>query len=336
MIESGISQQDLAKFLINKGGLDLDAENAEKDEIIESLELACRRGTKMLLGPGAMSNFPDRFDGFHSYNRCCRASQDKGRFKENMRGYTKDRRAYEYWSDGNIHAANQYMGSSRFEGISADHVGPISLGFIHDPHYLQPMEGSDNSSKRDRLLSEDVDQIIAIYERTGVYPMSWYSSLIWEFIKNNYRDNRDKVSTLYRDVLKQNMANFMYVLITVLEQCPLYGESFLTKAFLEPHMDCFRHSYSFNDDGEIINTQPRHYTGRNQDELGRYTRIAIEAVYDYNDKDNRNVRNNLTSAEKQTLSGICDLINSKVEIPMVKEKIESLMVRIQERIISTL
>ena len=43
---------------------------------------------------------------------------------------------------------NQFMGSRYFQGTSADHVGPISLGFVHDPRYLRPMTGSDNSAKR--------------------------------------------------------------------------------------------------------------------------------------------------------------------------------------------
>ena len=47
-----------------------------------------------------MGNPPDRLDGFHSYNRCCRGTSDKGRFKENLKRYGDDRRAYENWSDG--------------------------------------------------------------------------------------------------------------------------------------------------------------------------------------------------------------------------------------------
>lgn len=180
LINQGIRKNDIAAFLINKGKLNLDAQNSEKHEIIAALEHACRKGDKKYLGPGAMSNFPDRYDGFHTYNRCCRSVQDKGRSKENLKSYTKDRRAYEYWSDGNIHAANQFMGSSFFNGISADHIGPISLGFVHDPRYLQPMSTGDNSSKRDRLQIIDIESIIETEQRTGIYPMSWQSRLIWE------------------------------------------------------------------------------------------------------------------------------------------------------------
>ena len=166
-IENGESEMTVAAFLIKKGGLTLEPFSAARDEVIDALELACRKGDKKCLGPGAMSNFPDRYDGFHTYNRCCRAAQDKGRSKENLRSYTKDRRAYQYWSDGNIHAADQFVGSGFFKGTSADHIGPISLGFVHDPRYLQPMSGSDNSAKRDRLSCADIEKIAETQQRTG-------------------------------------------------------------------------------------------------------------------------------------------------------------------------
>jgi Alw26I/Eco31I/Esp3I family type II restriction endonuclease len=48
-----------------------------------------------MLSPGAMANPPDRFDGFHSFNACCRGTQDKGRSKENLQSYANDRRVFE-------------------------------------------------------------------------------------------------------------------------------------------------------------------------------------------------------------------------------------------------
>ena len=90
LINKGIRKTAIASFLISKGSLNLNAATATKEEIIDALEYACRKGDKKCLGPGAMSNFPDRYDGFHTYNRCCRATQDKGRSKENLKSYTKD------------------------------------------------------------------------------------------------------------------------------------------------------------------------------------------------------------------------------------------------------
>lgn len=336
LINNGVKKIDIASFLIDKGDLNLDARTATKEEIIDALEYVCRKGNKKCLGPGAMSNFPDRYDGFHTYNRCCRATEDTGRSKKNLKSYTKDRRAYEYWSDGNIHAANQFMGSSFFDGTSADHIGPISLGFIHDPRYLQPMPIGDNSSKRDRLQIVDIENIIETEARTGVYPMSWQSKIIWEFIKNNYSTNPNKVPTIYRDALKQNMVNFMFVLLTILEDCPKIGEDFLVSAFLEPNYDYFKYSYTFNEKGEIIGKTDRHYTDRNQYETDRYKRIAIEAVYDYSEKDNRHNKHDLTSSELASLKSTCTSIESGISFTNCKQLVINLMESIQKRIIRSL
>lgn len=336
LINHGIKKITLAKFLIQQGALNLNPESASKDKIIDTLEYACRKGNKKCLGPGAMSNFPDRYDGFHTYNRCCRPIQDKGRSKENLKSYTKDRRAYEYWSDGNIHAANQFMGSSFFDGTSADHIGPISLGFVHDPRYLQPMPSGDNSSKRDRLQVIDIKNIIETQNHTDVYPMSWQSKLIWEYIRANYTKHPEKVPNLYRNALKQNMANFMYILLSILELCPQNGENFLAKAYLEPNYNYFKYSYKFNERGEIIAKQPRHYTDRNQNETDRYRRIAIKSVYDYSEKDNRHNINDLTPNEKMNLTQICYFIESDIDVLQGKELIKKLVEEIENRIIQGL
>lgn len=330
--QSGFSNEKIASFLISSGGLSIDV-SANKDEIIDALEYVCRKGNKNCLGPGAMSNFPDRYDGFHTYNRCCRSTQDKGRSKSNLKSYTKDRRAYEYWSDGNIHAANQFMGSSFFDGTSADHIGPISLGFIHDPRYLQPMPSGDNSSKRDRLQLVDVEKIIETEKRTHVYPMSWQSKLIWEHIKSNYQSNTNKISGIYRDALKQNMANFMYILKYIIDKCPSNGEEILVNAFLAPNFKCFEKTYEFNDLGEIVNEKPRHYTGRNDKEVERYVRVAIESVYEYAEKDNRNTKGYLTDLEQKELDDICELIESNNDVEKCKKRIVALVEKIEERLI---
>lgn len=336
LVSHGVSESRIAAFLVNKGDLSIDPRTSSKEEIIDALEYACRKGNKKCLGPGAMSNFPDRYDGFHTYNRCCRSSEDKGRSKENLKSYTKDRRAYEYWSDGNIHAANQFMGSQFFNGTSADHIGPVSLGFVHDPRYLQPMTSSDNSTKRDRLQLIDIEKVIETEKRTGIYPMSWYSKLIWEHIRENYLNNTEKIQNEYRYALKQNMANFMYILWYILEYAPNNGEQFLVNAFLKPNFKYFEYSYSFNQSGEILSITPRHFTDRNANEMERYCRIAIEAVYDFNDKENRQLAPQITSEEQRRLASICTKIEIGTPFSEVKRDIQSLVESIQLRIIRTI
>ena len=182
------------------------------DKLIDALVCESRMRISNQLGPGAMSNFPDRFDGFHTYNRCCRSKEDSGRSAENLKTYTKDRRAYEMWSDGNHRSANQLMGNKIFKntGLSADHLGPISLGFVHDSHFMTPIPTGDNSAKRDRLLLDDLKKIIVIENRENLTAISWYANIIWNEIKDKIlsgeiKSNEDLLK--YQNILKNNSAH---------------------------------------------------------------------------------------------------------------------------------
>lgn len=132
------------------------------------------------------------------------------------------------------------------------------------------------------------------------------------------------------------MANFMFILRTILENCPNKGETFLVSAFLEPNFYTFKYSYTFNDRGEIIDKTDRHYTERNQYETDRYQRIAIQAIYDYNKKENRNNKHNLTSTELAVLESICSSIEADVSLVKNKQLIINLIEAIEKRIICSL
>lgn len=302
------------------------------DVIIQDCEQKCRNGNCKKLGPGAMSNFPDRFDGFHTYNRCCRSTEDKGRSKENLRTYGKDRRAYEFWSDGNIYAANIFMHSHYFIGTSADHIGPISLGFVHDPHYLQPMSSGENSSKRDKLSLEDINSLIEIETKTGVPAISSFSSELWAYIKKNYRNHAEEIP-LYRELLKQNMANFMFILWTIQNKCKIKGKNFLLATFLEPKFNYFNYTYTFNSNGEITKTTLRHKTDSSKSEILRYIRIAFQSINDYNDKDNRNIKISLDTEDIKSLYSICNSININQNYNIIKTNLEKLLISIQHKLI---
>ncbi len=231
--------------------------------------------------------------------------------------------------------SDQFMGSQFFNGTSADHIGPVSLGFVHDPRYLQPMTSSDNSTKRDRLQLIDIEKVIETEKRTGIYPMSWYSKLIWEHIRENILIIRKDTKRIPL-CIKQNMANFMYILWYILEYAPNNGEQFLVNAFLKPNFKYFEYSYSFNQSGEILSITPRHFTDRNANEMERYCRIAIEAVYDFNDKENRQLAPQNTSEEQRRLASICTKIEIGTPFSEVKRDIQSLVESIQLRIIRTI
>lgn len=304
----GVSEVEIKSFLIKKFKINNTVYDS-MEQIIKNCEYICRNGNCKLLGPGAMSNFPDRLDGFHTYNRCCRSKEDLGRNKENMKNYNKDRRAYEYWSDGNIHAANKFMNSEFFSGASADHIGPISLGFKHDPLLLQKMSKGDNSSKRDRLILEDIEKIIKIEKQNpGFSAMSWFSEEIWLYIKRNYFINENKIE-LYRDILKQNMANFMYILWYIKSKCGENGIKFLIKYLLKPKFDYFLYSYTFNEHGMVCEASDRYVTDATRKEIDRFIRVAFEAVDNYHDKENRNIKSILDLNDIKILDDTCNNIN---------------------------
>lgn len=181
-----------------------------------------------MLGPGAMANPPDRLDGFHTYNRCCRPSADKGRSKENLASYSTDRRAFENWSDGNWITANKLMGyiSSNSDlkqqhcangedghkhprPCSADHIGPISLGFCHRPEF-QLLCTPCNSAKNNRMYYSDIQHLISA-EKRGITVTTWYADPIWQSCKDKVCDRESalKLSRIMRD--NRNIAmNLLY------------------------------------------------------------------------------------------------------------------------------
>lgn len=282
-----------------------------------------------MLGPGAMSNFPDRYDGFHTYNRCCRSTEDKGRSRENLKTYGKDRRAYEYFSDGNIHAADRFMNSKFFEGKSADHIIPVSLGGVHDSHYLQPMPTGDNSSKRDRLVKDDVLKAIEIEKTSKQKAVSWFVSDLWEFLKKNVHSFSQTDFENFRVCLKQNMTDFLNVLCKIKELDNEIGIHFITEMLIKPKHKYFEIDYEFNADGSYKEKE-RHITERASEEFERMKRISLDSLDEYKSKDNRNMNSDFIPEEEQSISEICNKIQSN-DSKMAFTLLENLMKGIQKR-----
>lgn len=198
-----------------------------------------------MLSPGAMSNAPDRLDGFHTFNRCCRSTADKGRSKENLASYSTDRRAFENWSDGNWitanklmgyinsnpdmkkeHCANESNGGHHPRPCSADHIGPISLGFCHRPEF-QFLCKPCNSAKNNRMYYSDVCHLIEA-EKNGETVATWYANPIWQKCKNKVtdkesalrlsrvmRDNRNVAMMLLADFIGQKEYLFLFTLLNL-------------------------------------------------------------------------------------------------------------------------
>lgn len=237
---------------------------------------------KSKLSPGVMSNAPDRFDGFHTYNACCRSKEDTGRHKTNLSRYGQDRRAYEFWSDGDWKKADRLMSEFRKHNVSADHIGPISLGFCHRPKFI-PLSKQENSTKNNRMSLDDV-KILIDDEKKGETVVSWHSKYIWDLLKNKVKNNKDaiKISSLMRK-------NHHYVLTLFSIIYKNDYKDFLLQ-FLNPQYSYYDYKIiGFNKlDGSYKEIKQISKTGKNQDNnVRRMIRIAFESLENYQTKENR-------------------------------------------------
>lgn len=247
------------------------------------------------LSPGVMSNCPDRFDGFHSDGLCCREKKDKGRSKENMDMYRQDRRAYEEWADGDFNLANRLMGAFAQENkthicpkcgkrrkMTADHIGPISLGFCHSTHFA-PLCRSCNSAKNNRLSKFDVDTLIAL-EKKGLQVVSWHSKAIWDALKHKVKtdDDAKKLSA----VMLQCHQNVLKLFAKLYRET---GRDYLCR-FLHPEYAYYDYRFENFDPlhlNKIIVKKKSLDSANKTSNAQRYVRIAFESLKEFDSKKNR-------------------------------------------------
>lgn len=234
------------------------------------------------LSPGVMSNSPDRLDGFHSDGNCCRRISDKGRHKNNLQRYSQDRRVYENWADGNWKMADRLMAEFAKHGLSADHIGPISLGFCHRAKF-QPMTQSENSAKNNRMSYGDIKTLLAD-EANREQVISWHSKYLWNKLKKKVANDKDAVKL---SVLMRNNLHQILLTLSIISENG-YNE-FLTK-LLNPEYSFYDYSFvGFNPkNGTYKEVKQKILTGKNQqNNVERYIRIAFESLNNYKQKDNR-------------------------------------------------
>ncbi|MBD2776690.1 Alw26I/Eco31I/Esp3I family type II restriction endonuclease [Iningainema tapete] len=250
-----------------------------------------------LLSPGAMSNAPDRFDGFHSFNQCCRSKVDKGRSKVNLKSYTTDRRVFEYWTEGDWIAANRLMGqikanfgneaclNSHPGPCSGDHIGPLSLGFTHRPEF-QLLCKSCNSAKNNRMTLREVIHLREV-EATGVAVISWHSKALWNLRKEDVVNN--ETALRLSKMLRDNRHTLMSIFKTIADA----GHFTFLATFLE--LGCAERKIDFINlrvEQHITKFDRINYTSRETkyvaEQKSRRCRVAFESLRDYFIKDNRN------------------------------------------------
>lgn len=241
------------------------------------------KGSKSFLSPGVMSNAPDRYDGFHSDGNCCRSKSDKGRHKSNLQRYGQDRRVYENWADGDWKQADRLMSMFRQFGLSADHIGPISLGFCHRPKF-HPLTKEENAAKNNRMSLNDVSVLISD-EKNGEQVVSWHSKYLWDFLKNKIKNDIDAVK------LSVLMRKNLHWILTILSMIEERGFRKFLIQFL--NLDYSNYDYKFSDfqpDGSFLAIVKIEKKGRNQENnKDRYIRVAFESLEGYKTKDNRRV-----------------------------------------------
>lgn len=247
------------------------------------------------LSPGAMSNCPDRFDGFHSDGLCCRERTDKGRLAENMKTYSQDRRAYEEWADGDYNLANRLMGEfhkderlytcplcGESRRMTADHIGPISLGFCHSKNFAALCD-SCNSAKNNRLSMNDVQTLIAL-EDSGEQVVSWHAKPIWDALKHEiHNDDEAKKASA---VMLQCHQNVLKLFALIYKKT---GTEYLSR-FLHPEYSFVDYRFrNFNPlDLSTLEIISKPLTSANKNSNAeRYIRIAFESLCEFDAKENR-------------------------------------------------
>lgn len=152
------------------------------------------------LSPGYMGDCPHRLDGLHDYCIYCCKKNDPGRSDENMRTYSHDRRAFQYWVEGNWKVADALYNSAgagtcikcgkAVRKISPDHVGPLSCGFRQDG-FFEPLCSRCNSSKNRRFTFDNVTRLLQYEEENGEPAASWQVLALWDSVKKSVRNDSD-------------------------------------------------------------------------------------------------------------------------------------------------
>ncbi len=275
-----------------------------------------------LLSPGAMANPPDRFDGFHSFNLCCRGSADTGRHQENLARYVTDRRVFEYWADGDWIAADRLMGLVRTNfrtsicryghagPCDADHIGPISLGFTHRPEF-QMLCKSCNSAKNNRMTLSDVEHLRRL-DAADIEIVSWHSHALWKLRKDSV--SSDESALRLSKLLRDSRHTFMSVLQRF-EQAGHFG--FLLH-LLNLHFADFDVEFSDLTVSEHLTrfTQMKRTARTTKyavEQKARRCRIALRALHGYFEKGNRSANVISTPAGELAISTALHLLEAQAE-----------------------
>jgi RNase P protein component len=222
-----------------------------------------------------------------------------------LQRYGQDRRVYENWADGDWKKADRLMSEFRKYGISADHIGPISLGFCHRPKF-HPLTKAENSAKNNRMSLSDV--LVLLEDEKTEQVVSWHSKFIWDKLKSRVATDKDAIKL--SDFMRKNL-HYVLIVFSMIDELG-YGE--FLEQFLNPEYSFFDYKFeAFEEEsGKYGNVVTKKLTGKNQqNNIKRYYRVAFEKLKDYKIIDNRKV-NIWTSTEVDAeLKTLFDLLKRK-------------------------
>lgn len=321
--------------ILKTGSIDVPEFGDEVEELLSWIEDEYIPKEPSTLSPGAMSNAPDRFDGFHSFNRCCRGTADKGRHASNLKAYTTDRRVFEYWSEGDWVAADRLMGLVRTklskepnadggEGSpTADHIGPLSLGFCHRPEF-RLLSKEANSAKNNRMTFQDVQDLISA-ENKGLQVVSWYAKGLWDERKKDV-DNEEKALRLSK-MLRDNQRNAMMLLSQLFSK-----DSFLLLIyFLELKYAEYKVTFENLGTQNFITTYDSikkvdRTTKYAVEQKARRIRIGMEALRSFQERENRHMFLIDKSSMEKTIESVHDKITKEApEIIKLDNEVKSVL-----------
>lgn len=246
------------------------------------------RSTK--LSPGYMGDCPHRLDGLHDYCTFCRKGNDPGRSDSNMRTYNHDRRAFEWWAEGDWKVADTLYNSAstgicvncgrEVKKISPDHIGPLSCGFKQNG-FFEPLCGRCNSAKNRRFTLENVESLIEYEITNNDSVASWQVQSLWDSAKHEMSSDEDvKILSNYM----RAMQDYYLRILTYIAKLGHY--EFLT-SFLHPEYANYTVEFtglnsstlSFDCYVKVPNS-----TNGSRSLAARSVRIAFEELFEYSSK----------------------------------------------------
>ena len=169
--------------------------------------------------------------------------------------------------------------------ISADHIGPISLGFAHSPHF-NPLCGPCNSGKNNRMSHQDISELLAL-EDAGHTVTSWQIAPLWSSCKTAVGD--DMQAGLLSKLLRIQQHHYLESLYRVVKaELPELLLQFLHPEFAHSRIELvgFDPATLKFRDTRLEPRQDGYATSRG----ARMIRIAFDALRDYGIKPHRNLQ----------------------------------------------